>query len=266
MNRVSGTAEGAPSGCFPGQEGGHRGALGAGHIRRDPEPVADRLHRDPRVVVDHERPAQHAHACRARVRDVEAAVRQRPVIARSHDQVPAALPPVRARQAEVGDPPEPHIVDRAQDPRRRAERGHVEHHRPGAQVGEAEEVDRVAVPGQEQRRRVHQLREQQDLVVLHPDREEPLADGRQRRAGERVDERLHPVHEVQVVIQQLRRRLGRRPVAELQRPQAALHPVRRRDRPQRLRRHAILSATAHRILRFRRLCYRDWWRCRRHEK
>ena len=145
MNRVSGTADACAQRCFPGQERGDRGALGPGHVRGDPESAADRLHRDPRVVVDHERPAQHAHACRARVRDVEAAVGQRAVIARSDDQVPAALAPVRARQAEVGDPPEPHVVDRAQDPRRRAERRHVDHHRPGGQVDEAEEVDRVAV-------------------------------------------------------------------------------------------------------------------------
>ena len=97
-----------------------------------------------------------------------------------------------------------------------------------------------------------------------PIEQEPPADRRQRRARESVDERLHPVDEVEVVVQQRRRRLGRRPVVELQRAQTALDPVGRRDRSQRLRRHAILSATAHRILRHRRLCYRDWWRCRRH--
>ena len=89
--------------------------------------------------------------------DVVPAVGQRAVVARADDQVAAAFAPVGAGQADVGDPPEPHVVDRAEEPRRGTERGQVDHHRPVRQVDEPPEVDGVAVGGQEQRRRVHQL-------------------------------------------------------------------------------------------------------------
>ena len=223
-------------------------------IPREPDTVADRLGWHLGVVVDHESAAERGHPGRAGVKDMETAVGQRAVIARSHDQVPAPRPTVRARQAEVGDPVEPHVIDCPQQSRRRSERRYVEHHGPTGQVDETPEVDGVAVRGEKQRRRVHQLREEGERVVLSSGRLEATAQRGQRRAGKRVDERLHPVHEIQMVVQQLRRRLGRCPVAELQRPQTALHPVRRRDRLQGLRRNPIPSVTAHRILRSRCLC------------
>ena len=65
------------------------------------------------VLVD-ERAAEQEHVVGARVADVEAALGQRPVVARGDQQVGAALAAVRAGQAEVGDPAEPHVVDEAQ--------------------------------------------------------------------------------------------------------------------------------------------------------
>ena len=118
-NRVSGAGAGGPSGASSGEEAPDRGAMRSGHVGVDAEAVADRLDRDRRIVVDHERPADQGHACRAGMGDVEAAVGQRPVVAGPDDQVPAALAAIRAGQADVGDPAEPHVVDRAEDARRR---------------------------------------------------------------------------------------------------------------------------------------------------
>jgi len=53
---------------------------------------------------------------------------------------------------------------------------------------------------------------------------------RYRRDRKRVDERLHTVYEIEVVIQQLGCRWRRSAVIELQRPETTLDPVRRQDR------------------------------------
>ena len=58
-----------------------------------------------------------------------------------------------------------------------------------------------------------------------------------------------PAHNHDVPFRHVRRSSSRNSSV----PRRLSHPVRRRDRPQRLRRHAILSATAHRILRHRRV-------------
>ena len=162
--------------------------------------------------------------------DVEAAVGQRLVIAGPHQQVLAALAAIRPGQAEVGHPAEPHVVDRSQDRARRRHHRNVDHHRPVREIDERPEVDRVRVRRQEQRRRIHQLGEDQDLVVLDPDAEEPTPDRDQRRPPDAVQVRLDAAHEIEVVVQPLRRLRRRRPVAELKRPEPALHRVRRRDR------------------------------------
>ncbi len=210
--------------------------MSAGHVARDANSVADRLDREFRVVVDHERPADDRDACRASVKDVETAVGERPVIVRPHQEIPTALSAVRAGKTEVGHPPEPHVVDRAENPRRWIDRRDIEHHRSIGEVEKAPVVDRVAVPGQEHRRRVHQLREQREGVVLGPHREKPAAYRRERCARQRAQERLDAVNEVKMVVQQSRRRLRRRTIVELQRPKPSLDLVRRRDRPHSLSR------------------------------
>ena len=145
-NRVCSRGCGGGERRTTGEEGRDRRAFVTRDVRGDADPVADRIDRDRGVVVDHEGPAKHADAGRAGVRHMEPAVGQRAVVARPDEQVAPALRPVRARQAEVRHPPEPHVVDRAEDARRGPERRDVQHLRPGAEIDEAEEVDRVAVP------------------------------------------------------------------------------------------------------------------------
>ena len=164
----------------PGQEAPHRGAHRSRRVRVDPDAGLDRRDRRGGVVVDHERPPDQRRAGRADMGDVKAAVGQRPVIARAHQQVLAALAAIGSGQADVGDPPEPHVVDRPEDRARRRHHRNVDHHRPVREIDERPEVDRVRVRGQEQRRRIHQLGEDQELVVLDADAEEPASNQRPR--------------------------------------------------------------------------------------
>ena len=157
---------------------------------------------------------------------VVATVRQRPVVSRADDEVLAPLTTVGTGDAEVRDPAEPHVVDRAQDPRGGSERRYVDDHRAVREIDEAQEVDRVAVGGQEHRRRVHEVREQEDVVVLHADRPEALPDRRHGRAREGADEGLDAVHEVEVVVEQGSRRRRRCAVVELEHAKPAVHLVR----------------------------------------
>ena len=225
-NWVSGTAVRGPQGCPSGQEAADGGAVGAGHVAMHSDAVADRLDRDRRVVVDHEPAADQCHSCGAGMEDVVAAVGQRAVIARADDQVAATFSPIGAGQADVGDPSEPHVIDRAEESRWGAECWQVDHHRPVRQVDEPPEVDGVAVGGEEQRRRVHQLGEQQERVVLDPLRQVATTNCCERGTAQRTEERLHAVHEVEMVVQQRRRRLRRSAVVELQRSEPALDACR----------------------------------------
>ena len=63
-----------------------------------------------------------------------------------------------------------------------------------------------------------------------PADEEPAADRGQRRRRDGAEERLDPVQEVEVVVEERRRRVGWRAVVELEGADAAVHLVRRRDR------------------------------------
>ncbi len=53
------------------------------------------------------------------MKDVEAALGQGTVIARTDDQIPRAGAAIGSGQADVGDPLEPHVIDGAEDPGRR---------------------------------------------------------------------------------------------------------------------------------------------------
>ena len=75
---------------------------------------------------------------------------------------------------------------------------------PLGQVDETPEVDRVTVGSQEQRRRIHQFREQQEGVVIGADRWNPWRSAASEAPGECAEERLHPVLEVEVVVEQAR--------------------------------------------------------------
>jgi hypothetical protein len=112
-------------------------------------------------------------------------------------------------------------------------RRRLEDHRPCRQVDEADEVHGVCVRGQEDRLRVHQLGEHQDLVVLYADLQEPLADGPDGRELESVQECVDSAHERQVVEQRLGRLGSRGAVAERERSQARLDAIGRRQRGER---------------------------------
>ena len=92
MNRVSGTAVGAPKGRVPGEESRHRGAMGARHVAGDVESIADRFDRrsSGSLSIMNARPMTR-DACGAGVGDMEAAIWQRPVVAGSDDEIAAAL-------------------------------------------------------------------------------------------------------------------------------------------------------------------------------
>ena len=90
----------------------------------------------------------------------EPALREWPVVALRHDQVPAAEAPVAARRADIGHPAAPVVVDRAQEPGRR-----LDHHGAVAEVQKAAAVDGVRVGRQVQRPRVDQLRVDEHVVV-----------------------------------------------------------------------------------------------------
>jgi hypothetical protein len=136
-------------------------ALGVGvDLRRALDQLNGRSRVHARVLVD-ERAAEHERPRRAALPDVVAAVGQRAVVARREEQEPAALAAIRARQAEVDDPLPPPVVEHSERLRRR-----LDDHRPVSQIDHAEEIGRVRVRGQKQRCRIHQLREDQDLVVL----------------------------------------------------------------------------------------------------
>ena len=106
----------------------------------------------------------------------EAAVRQRSVVLRTDEQVATSVRAVGAGQADICQPPEPHVVDGAQDAGRRAEGRDVDDLRPVREVEEAPEVDRVAVRREEQRCRVH-------LVGIEHERHCPRRRWLRSRAG-----------------------------------------------------------------------------------
>ena len=212
------------------EEGGDARPRATRRVRVDLERGLDGRHRRRRVVVLDEGPAQHQDPVGARVADVEAAFGQRSVVAGRDEQELAAGTAVGSGHAEVDDPLEPHVVERAQ----RHRRG-LDDHRAVRQVDEGEVVDGVGVGGQEPGRRVHQLREDQHGVVLDADAQEPLAHRLGRRSRERGQERVDAVHVVEVVVQRLDRLPRRRPVGELQLAEPALHPIGRRQRGQHLR-------------------------------
>ena len=164
MNFVSGTFGSPASLTVALQRLGDAGAVAARHVGIDLHVGLDVLDRRLRVVVDQVGARGIEHAVGLGMGDEVAALGQRPVIARRHDQVLAAQPAVGAGAADVDDPGEPHVVDRADGVRRL-----LDHHRAVGEVDGRHVVDRVGVGGQEQRVRVHQLREDDDVVVLRPE-------------------------------------------------------------------------------------------------
>ena len=135
------------------------------------------------------------------------------------------LPPRSgARRSEIDDPPPPHIVDGAERPGRC-----LEHHRPLGQFDDTHEIDGVRVGRQEQRLGIHQVGEHEDFVVLHPYAEKAVADGGWAHGLEGVHEHAKRVREVEIVVNLVHVRRTRRTVPELERADARLDLVGRRD-------------------------------------
>ena len=116
---------------------------------------------------------------------------------------------------------EPHVVDHAERQRRR-----LDDHRPLGDVQVDPEIDGVRIGGQEQRLRIHQLREDEGRVVRDAGILEALEDGRHRSALVGVHERLDAVHQVEVVVGLRHGLLARRAVLVFQRADAASRPCR----------------------------------------
>ena len=176
-----------------GQRLGDAGAVAARHVGVDLQVRLHVLDRRLRVVVDQVGARGIEDVVGLRMRDEVAALGQRPVIAGRHDQVLAAEAAVGTGAADVDDPGEPHVVDRAD-----RVGGLLDHHRAVAEVDRREVVDRVGVGGEEQRARVHQLGEDDDAVRAG-DLLEALAQRIGRGAAEAVvvdRERVGEVHRV----------------------------------------------------------------------
>ena len=199
--------------------------VAAGPVGIDLHRPLDVLDRGRGIVVHQVRPRGIEREIGLRMGNEIAAVGQRPVIIRADDQVLAAQPAVRARRADVDDPREPHVVDRAD-----AARGLLDHHRPLAQVEAGQVIDRVGIRGQEQRIRVHQFREDHHVAGLGADAFEALHDGQRRGAAEAVVVDVERAGEVEHVVDTLRGLLGRDTVAELEPAGARVDPVGRRQR------------------------------------
>ena len=115
-----------------------------GRVRVDLQCRLDGRHRRRRVVVLEEGAAEHQRPVGARVGDVEAALGQRSVVAGRDEQELAARTAVGSGHAEVDDPLEPHVVERAQ-----RHRWGLDDHRAVREVDEGEAVDGVGVGGEE---------------------------------------------------------------------------------------------------------------------
>ena len=102
--------------------------------------------------------------------DIEPTLGQRTVVAGREDKIFSAFTSIGSRRTEIGDPAPPGVVDRAERLGRR-----LEHHRPLGEIEDAHEIDGVRIGRQEQRLRIHQFGEDQDLVILDPNVEKALA-------------------------------------------------------------------------------------------
>ena len=130
------------------------------------------------------------------MRDEEPALRQRSGVVRPHDQILAALPAVGPRRAEVDHPAEPGVLHSAEKLGRS-----LQHHWSLAEIEGAHHVDRVGIRGQEQRLGIHQLFENDDLVVLDANAFQTLAEALDADATQIVHERAVGVGEVEVVVE-----------------------------------------------------------------
>ena len=198
----------------------------AGLVRVNLGKLPNRFGRRFRIVlVLQERAPEPHHAGSPGARDEEPALRQRTVVAGRQDQVFPTFTSVGPGQADVGDPAEPVVVDGAEKPG-----WHLQHHGPLGQIEDAEGIDGVRVGRQEQRLGVHQVGEDDDLVILDAGAQKAFVDGVDADALHRVHERPERVREVQVVVDLVQCVLARRAVLEFEHAESRLDLVGRGDR------------------------------------
>ena len=197
---------------------GHADA--AGRVRIDPQVVLDDVDGGRRIVLGQEGAAQNDDPVRLGVRDVEAVFGQVTVVAWSHEQILAAFAAIRPRPAEVDDPAEPHVVERAE-----RTGGCFHDHRSVREIDEAEIIDRVRIGRQEQRIGIHQFREQKDLVVLDARRLEAFEHRLHADALEGVGKGAERVSEIEIVVGRSRRFRARCAVLEMECPDTRLDTV-----------------------------------------
>src|SRR4029434_9514012 len=105
-----------------------------------------------------------------RAADMETAIGKRTVIAWRNEKILASFPTVGARDADVDDPAEPHIIESTE-----CHRWYLNHQRTLCQVEDRERVNGISVGGEKERVRVHQLGEDDHRVVLGADTMKALA-------------------------------------------------------------------------------------------
>ena len=223
-NLVSGTCGSGGQPYRPGQRLGDAGAVAARRVGVDLQVGLDVVDGWLRVVVHQVCARGIEDVVGLRVRDEVAALGQRPVVAGRNDQILAAEAAVGTWASDVDDPGEPHVVDRADRVGRL-----LDHHRPVGEVDGRQVVDRVGVGGQEQRARVHQLGEDDD-AVRPGDLLEALVKRVGRGAAEAVVVDVERAGEVERVIDRMRGLGARHAVLELERADARLDAVGRRER------------------------------------
>jgi hypothetical protein len=183
-----------------------------------PVHVAGRLRDEHRALLSRDHHLR-GHAASGRV--------ERPIVIRREDDVGPSLPLIWAGNAHVHDEAEVRVVDGA----RAAARRNLDDGRALAEVEERGGIDGVRIPGEEERGRVHQPIEEDDLVrrggpELHHAEAEAL-DGGCRNP---VQERLYAAQEVEVVEHRIGGFRQRASVEELELPDSRLDDVGRHDR------------------------------------
>ena len=189
--------------------------------------LADLLGRRFRAVVlqEHADPQQDVHGPGAGRE--EPALRQRAVVAGRQDHVLPAQAAIGTGRTDVGHPVVPAIVDQAKKFRR-----HLHDHRPLGEFEDAEGVDRVCVGHQQHCLGIHQLGEEENLVILHSGIEKAPVYCMKVDALHGVHECVEGMGEVQVIIDLVECLLARHAVREFERADSGLDLVGRRDRGQ----------------------------------
>src|SRR4030095_2174804 len=123
--------------------------------------LLDQIHGRLGIVVHHEGAHSIEHMIGLRAAHKKTAIRQRTLITRRYSQILHPRPTVGTWTADVDDPAEPHVIERAELHRR-----HFHHHRALSEIDDGEIINGIGVGGKKERVSVHQLGKDDDGVVL----------------------------------------------------------------------------------------------------